>query len=207
MWDVLTARQRYCFPSDQGRIEALSFSADGARLASAGENTTTLVWDACAGSPRPPNALRELSSKDRELLWDDLAVADAARAFKAMKELHTGTGQTVELLCSRLRPIAAADAQRAQRLLADLDADAFAVREKATKELEKLGEAVEPFLRQAMQGTPSLELRRRGGLLDKLTADSPVRCTLRSLEVLEWLNTRESRQLLDHLAHGARAPG
>jgi RNA polymerase sigma factor (sigma-70 family) len=209
VWDVFTGQERHCFRGDQGMIQALSFSSDGIRLASGGENTTALVWAVEPSSPRRPIAPKELSSKELESLWENLADADASHAFKAMKELRTGPRQAVELLRGHLRPVAAADAERVKRLIADLDADAFAVRERATKELEKLGESIEPFLRQAVQGTPALELRRRvDRLLDKLTGDSPERWRkLRALEVLEWLNTAESRRLLDQLAHGAPGAG
>ena len=162
------------------------------------------MWDVGPESPRQPNKSRELSTKEWEALWGDLASEDAARAFNAMKELHTTPGQTMQLLRSHLRPIPLADTPRVKRLLADLDADAFAVRDKATKELDELGESVEPLLRQAMQDTPSPEMRRRvDGLLDKLAASPERLRTVRALEVLERLNTRESRQLLDRLAQGA----
>jgi hypothetical protein len=204
VWEILMARPRHRFQSDQRRIEALSFSADGTRLASAGANATALVWDMSAGPPRQPNRERELSAKATELFWGELAAADASRTFKAMKELYATPKQTVRFFRSHLRPIAAVDAQRVQRLLAGLDADDFVVREKATRELEALGEAVEPSLRQAMQGAPSPELGRRvKGLLDKLAASPERLRTLRALEVLEWLNTSESRKVLDSLAHGA----
>jgi RNA polymerase sigma factor (sigma-70 family) len=204
VWDMLTGRQRHRFQSDQGRIEALSFSADGSRLASAGQNTTTLVWDVRERSPRQPNKSRELSTKELKHLWDELVATDAARAFKAMTKLHTEPGQIVQLLRSHLRPISVVDAQRVKRLLADLDADAFAVREKATKELMELGDSVEQLLRQALRETLSPEARRRVRSLLEKRAASPERLrTLRALEVLEWLNTRESRQLLHLLGHGA----
>jgi RNA polymerase sigma factor (sigma-70 family) len=205
VWDLFTGRQRHCFDSDQGAVHAVAFSRDGTRLASGGGNDTVLIWQLPAPPPKSAWFAKELSAKDLGSRWGDLAGVDAAHAFQAMKELHAVPGPAVALLRDRLRPVAAVDSQRVKRLLADLDADAFAVREKATKELEELGEAVEPLLRQAMQEATSLELQRRvEGLLDKLTADSPERLrTLRVLEVLEWLNTRESRQLLDQLAHGA----
>jgi RNA polymerase sigma factor (sigma-70 family) len=205
VWDTLTARQWHRFQSDQGRIDSLDFSPDGTRLASGGENTTALVWDVRAKAERSLEKPRELSAKERESLWSDLAAADAARAFAAMKTLHTTPEQTVALFRRHLRPIAAPDAQRVKRLLADLDAEAFAVREKATKELEAMGESAEGLLRQATQGAPSIELRRRvESLLDRISETSPERLRkLRAVEVLEWLNTREARQLLDHLAQGA----
>jgi hypothetical protein len=205
VWDTLTARERHRFHSDQGRIEALSFSEDGTRLASAGENTTTLVWDVSAAAHPLPTPMQELSTRQCEGLWSDLASADAANAFKAMKALLAAPDQAVPFFSRHLRPIVAVDEKRVTQLLGDLDADAFAVRQKATKELEEMGEAVEPFLRQAIQGTPSIELRRRvEALLEKLSEASTERLRkLRAVEVLEWINTRHSRQLLNDLAQGA----
>jgi hypothetical protein len=90
------------------------------------------------------------------------------------------------------------DLQGVPQLVADLDADAFAVRQKAAEELEKLGVATEPALRKALKGQPSIELKRRiEQLLDRLRLE-----VLRALEVLERLDTPESRQLLEKLAAG-----
>jgi hypothetical protein len=60
-------------------------------------------------------------------------------------------------------------------------------------------------LRQALRGKPSAELRRRvGDLLQRLVTASPQRLrALRSLELLEGMNTAESRLLLQSLAGGA----
>src|SRR5262249_15206505 len=89
-------------------------------------------------------------------------------------------------------------------LVADLDSDDFAVREKAAEQLEKLGEAAQPALQKALAGQPSIEAKRRiQQLLDKLP-DAPERLQpARALEVLERLDTREARQLVAKLADGA----
>ena len=92
-------------------------------------------------------------------------------------------------------------------MIADLDDERFAVREKATTELEKLGKEIEPALHKALQGKPSLEVRRRiDRLLEKLesAAPSPEQLRLlRALEVLEHIGTPEARELLRTLAKGA----
>ena len=51
--------------------------------------------------------------------------------------------------------------------IADLDSKTFAVRQKATEELEKLGELAVPALEDRLQNNPSLEVKQR---LEKLLA-------------------------------------
>ena len=85
-------------------------------------------------------------------------------------------------------------------LVADLDADRYAVRQRATADLEQLGAAAESFLREALEHNPSLELRRRAeALLRKLQhpvmAPDELR-TLRAVEVVEHIGDREAGQLL-----------
>ncbi len=103
--------------------------------------------------------------------------------------------------------MAPADPEHVRRLIAGLDSNRFAVREKAYRELLKLGDLAGPILRQASAGTPSLETRRR---IDQLLADlhrpprSPAQIqTLRAIAVLEYIGTPEARLLLRSLAEGA----
>jgi hypothetical protein len=69
------------------------------------------------------------------------------------------------------RPPRPSEAQqkRIEQWLRDLDHATFRTREKARKELEKLGSAARPFLRAALQARPALEARRQiEALLDRL---------------------------------------
>jgi hypothetical protein len=91
--------------------------------------------------------------------------------------------------------------------LKDLDDEAFAVREGASRELEKLGDLIEESLRKEHRTTKSLEVRLR---VDHLLAkiDGPLIFSdrlgqLRTLEVLERIGTEETRKLLQELADGA----
>jgi RNA polymerase sigma factor (sigma-70 family) len=107
----------------------------------------------------------------------------------------------------RLEPIRPADAEELRRLLAELDADSFAVREKARTGLEALGDRATGALRQALGKKPSAEARKRIQALLR-GADGPVadRETLRSLRavgVLEDIGSREARAVLETLAGGA----
>jgi hypothetical protein len=201
--DVRTGEERARFGGEQGQIYALAFSNTGRILASSGEDTTILLWPLPRTGPARPAG--RLSAEEWRSLWTDLASDDGARAFRAMRALHAAPASTVEYLRANLRPIRVPDAERVQRLLADLDADVFEVREQASRRLALIAEGAEPLLRQALRERMPLEARRRiRHLLDALAVDSPERCRCaRAVEVLEWLNTAESRRLLKELADGA----
>jgi hypothetical protein len=138
-------------------------------------------------------------------LRTQLAGADAARAFQAMNTLAASPASATMFLRQHLRAVPVLNVETARRLVADLDADEYAVRERATKELEQLGASAEALLRQAVREKPSLELRRRAEmLLNKLTTETPERLRQRrAVELLEWLKTTEARRLLEELADGA----
>jgi hypothetical protein len=99
------------------------------------------------------------------------------------------------------------DGRQVAKWVADLDADEFDVREKATQELAKLGPAAGPALKKALEGAVSAEVRKRlESLLAKLSPqgpnDEPVRHD-RLLELLERTEGAEARKLLEELAAGA----
>lgn len=105
-----------------------------------------------------------------------------------------------------MKPAADADKKEVRRLIAQLDSDDFATREKASEQLERLGPIAEFVLRRALEQKPTLEARRRMQLLLEKIDRQPVAGEslrlLRTLQVLE--NTgMEGRRLLHELASGA----
>lgn len=204
LWDVATGRVRRRFDSPTEPIRSLAFSPDGRLLATGTGRTTLLLWDLTggAGQPAPP------SPRDFERLWEVLAGPDAARAFDAIWAFAAAPDRAVPFLRARLRPAPDVQPGRLKRLVADLDAASFSVRDQSTEELERLGEQAEPALRQALAGKPSLEFRRRvESLLEKLSAvPSPDRLReMRAIEVLERIATPDARAVLADLAKGAPA--
>jgi hypothetical protein len=150
----------------------------------------------------------KLSDQEVKSLWADLADADAVRAGRAVWTLAAAPAQALPLLRQHLQA-AGPVGPGIDRLIADLDSDTFAVRQKAMDELAKLGEAAEPAMRQALtKSTSTLEQRRRL----KQLLESPQGETFplsgeklrlhRALEVLGQLDTSEARQLLEKLAQG-----
>jgi hypothetical protein len=89
------------------------------------------------------------------------------------------------------------------RLIAALDGDEFAQRERASAELVKLGAVVEATLQEALATGPSAEqVRRLRAILDRLGREdgSPeVTAGRRVIEVLEHIGTPEARQMLRRL--------
>jgi RNA polymerase sigma factor (sigma-70 family) len=187
-------------------ITCLAFAPDGKTLASAGYDTTALVWDVTRLLERAAEQTGELAAGQPETLWGELAGDDAAEAYQAIQKLAAAPRQAVPLLAARVRPVAVVPAARTASLLADLDSDDFAVRQKAAVALEELGESAGPALRRALAAGPSPEVRRRvEALLHKLRKEAPeperLR-ELRALEVLEQVGGPEARQALEALAGG-----
>jgi dipeptidyl aminopeptidase/acylaminoacyl peptidase len=205
LWDVATGTERHRLDGHRGRVTAVAFSADGRRLISGSEDTSNLIWDLTRVPSGRLVGGAALRAKEVEALWAELAGADAARAYQAMAKLTAAPTEAVAFLKERLRPSTGADLKGVPGLVADLDAEDFSVREEAATKLEKLGAAAEPALRQALKGQLSAEAQRQvERLLEKLAGVAPERLQgLRALEVLERLDTPESRQLLRTLAEGA----
>jgi WD40 repeat protein len=204
LWDLRGGKELYRFKGFDAQVTSLAFSPDGRQLVSGLSDSTLLVWDVAAiRSKDRPAALDAASIRQA---WNDLA-GDARKAFAARWALSAAPDQTVSLLRERLQPIQAADPQRLRRLLADLDSEQFAAREKARGELAELGELAEPALRQILADKPSLEARRLiQALLDNLRAPvtrPALLQSLRAVALLEDLGTLPARELLEELTKGA----
>ena len=99
------------------------------------------------------------------------------------------------------------DQDRFWRAISELDDNRFRVRTKATQDLEQLGQAAEPALREALRRQPSPEAQRRiEALLQRL--EGPVTgaeqlAPLRAVEALDHIGTPEAYEQIEKLADGA----
>jgi len=205
LWDLATGKELDRRTGHRGKANCLAFSPDGKLLFSGGDDTCILVWDVAATTQRAPRPPAQLSAKERAALWDDLASANAATAWRAIGALSSAPGRALSLLRRRLQPVRPADPKRMARLITDLDDRRFAVRQKAAQELEELAEQARPPLRRALQGEPTPEVRRRvEQLLEKLTVPAPCQLrAFRAVEVLESIGSPEGQEVMKALAQGA----
>jgi WD40 repeat protein len=191
-----------------GCVTSLVFSSDSRRLVSAGHDNTALAWDV-DGLFQPAPPATKWTPRGLETLWDALAGADAAGAYRAIWKLAESPRQSVPFLKDRLKAQPILDPGRIARLIADLDSNRFKVRQQATEELERLGPRAASALRKALQGQPTVETRMRlRRLLEQLekpgaaSLPSVELVGLRVLEALEQAGTAEARRALEEATHG-----
>jgi RNA polymerase sigma factor (sigma-70 family) len=202
LWDVWTGEKVGRFVGHGGTVSSVAFAPDGKTCATGSQDTTALVWDVAARlRERKPRRL-DRTAAELDRLWDEARGADVAKAHRAMGTLAASPEQATRLVKERLPPVAAADPKRVAALIADLDNDAFAVREKATQALEDLGASAEGDLRRALAAKPSREAARRlKQVLDKLEGSDRLRVE-RGVEILERIGTSEARRVLEALTKG-----
>jgi hypothetical protein len=194
--EAATGQERFRWQGHKRGVVSVLFSPDSSLLASGSWDRTILVWDVFDVPAAPPVELAPL--------WVDLR-SDGPTAYSAMRKLLAAGDRAVAFIAGRLHPAPAADTKKIAALIADLDNDRFAMREKASAELATLDEAAEAALQNALKGSPTAEKRRRvQALLAKIAEPSGDRLqAMRAVEILERLATPEARELLRTLTTGA----
>jgi hypothetical protein len=209
LWELATGKVRGRILGHSDSVWSVAFSPDGKLLASGSQDTTVLIWEILNLTGEPPTAAK-LSPRELEALWGSLAGPDAAVAYRAIRALVAVPAQAVPFLGQRLKQVSAPDPKHLARLIADLDAEQFTMREKATRKLEGLGRLARPALKQALAGQLSLEVRRRiEALLQQLESSvlSPEELRgCRALEALEHIGTAEVRKVLEQLSREGSVP-
>ncbi|MBY0527325.1 MAG: RNA polymerase sigma factor [Gemmataceae bacterium] len=151
---------------------------------------------------------KPLSARQLDMFWEDLAGQSMPHVRRATQTLIQAWRESVPYLKEHVKPVPPRDptsVARIRKLLADLDSNQFAARQTATEELENLGDEAIPYLRERLAEKPPLEVQKRVvQILGKMT-DSPrpewVR-TIRTVRVLEAINTPDARQVLGKIAAG-----
>ncbi len=205
LWEMATRKLRLQLLSTQQRISCIAFSPDGRTLATSSPDATVLVWDVTGRRQDGKWVPARLAEKELKALWSDLAGPDAARAYRACWRLAAAPKEAVPFVQGQLDLLPVPPSpEKLAKLLADLDSARFRVRNDAFQALQKLGEAAEPALRRELKGKVSLERRQRLELLLQELASSPERLRiLRTLEVLEQINTPEALQVIRRMGQGA----
>jgi hypothetical protein len=206
VYEVATGQVRREIAGHRALLTGLAQTRDGKRLLTASLDGSALVWDVtpAAAFPRPARAP---TADELTKSWGELALPEAATAYRAMAALTAFPREAVAQLAGVMSPAAGGpDAAALDKLVADLASEKFAVREKASADLDRLGEAAVPGLRERLAAVASAEARRR--IIRLLDAHDPVEMsprrlqTLRALELLEGIGTPDATALLAKLAAG-----
>jgi WD40 repeat protein len=189
----------------QSFAKVVQYVPDGTKLVTGHADTTALIWEV----PARPKAAKALTEKERATAWDDLASADGARGWAAVWALADDPGSAA-FLRDRVRPVEPLPAKEFEKLLADLDAEEFADRTAAAKQLAAAGERAIGQLRDSLKAGVSAEQRDAAGRLLKAWAAADQKPptgerlrVVRAVAALELAGTADARKLLAELAKGA----
>ena len=203
LWDFVSGKELFGLGVHRGEVAAVVFTPDGGTLITGGRDQVVRLWS--LSKPPLADGNTVLSAAALQRLWKQLSDQDAARACTAIREFIAGPRQSIPFLGERMRAKGAAQAPTISQLIADLDSDRFAVRERATETLLRMRRGPEAKLKKALHGPLSLEARRRiQSILSRSSAPVPLTPeslrALRAVQVLEKIGTMEARAMLAELS-------
>src|SRR5262249_10882262 len=147
-----------------------ALSPDGKLLATTGlKGNALLLWDVAPRDLTQQGPPLKLSAKELAGLWTDLADKDYDKYDAAWRKLAAAGDHALAFLKEQIRPIAVppVDLKQVEKLLAELDSERFATREKATRELMSLGELAIVPLQRFLEKRSSAEAEQRAQIVLK----------------------------------------
>jgi WD40 repeat protein len=202
--EMATLRERARFP---GEARSLCFSRYGRLLATNPGDRTVLIWDLSGICPDGRWSVRDASTQELERLWTELQSDEGAKAYRAMWSLAAAK-QAPAFLAARVR-LTHLTSERLAKLIAELDDQRYATREKATLELKKMGGQALTAAQRALESAPSPEAKQRlETIIAHALAQAPsgeLLGQLRAIEALEHTRTAEARRVLESVAAGDAA--
>jgi RNA polymerase sigma factor (sigma-70 family) len=214
LWEVATGKELFKVKRPESYhcvqdtlITCIDFMPNGKALVTGMGDGTVLVWDLAPAGWSAKTDPKYLDDKALASLWSDLA-EENSKAYEPMWILSESPKQALPFLKEQIKPSQGIDPKHVQRLLAELNNSEFETREKAAKELANMRHEIEPALRKALEGNAAEETRRRvQEILDldpsKVIETGEKLRTLRAIQVLERIGTKEAAEILRKIAGGA----
>jgi WD40 repeat protein len=203
VWDVTTGTELGSFAGHLGDVSALAFSPSGRVLASAGTDTSVLLWRVPESKlPTDPLPLGEA--------WDALDSMDGPVAYRAAGALLVDPVRGAAIIRDGVLTAAGTE-QKVRKWIADLDHDEFRVREGARTALLKAGLRAAPALTDPSRKKLGAEGEERiRQILDEFENQSlripesgffgePLRA-VRGIRALECAGGREAKAALEAIA-------
>jgi WD40 repeat protein len=203
LWEVASGEMVRAWKGHAEGITCIAFANGGRLLASGDHVGDILEWDCTCRSERGVSAHQKAAPDQFEALWKALA-KPAAEAEPARWKLVDAGQQAVEFLARCLSPAPAVTAEQIKTLVRELEADSFAVRDRAQRELMAIADVARPALEERVSGTTSPEGKRRiQKLLKDLEAPPSVYFReMRAVSVLAAIESPAAVKLLRELAKG-----
>jgi hypothetical protein len=211
LWETETGRVRGHFLGHRGPTNSVAISTDSRFFVTGAEDTTAVVWDATR--PQSRTAVLRRRATDLPACFHDLGGDNAEQAYASMWVLMSAPTNAVPFLAEQSTLFTRTDLEVIRRRLRDLDSDEFIERERASHDLGLILDEAEAHLKQALQGEPSAEARRRINLLLEKRSTGPTGKELQRLRVIESLEHMAARDagavrlaaidVLEKLAAGA----
>jgi WD40 repeat protein len=204
IWEATTGKEVQRLEGFRSRCDLLAFSPDGLRLASWFNNSTVLLWDIRQAARKAAATGKQLTARELNRLWTELAVADGARAYRALRALEAASDQAIALLTKHVRPVPLEEGKRVRQLVETLDSNKYKERQAATRELKALAGQFEILLHRAVEEDQTIEVERRLRQILVIPRQIPAETLrkLRSIQILERIGTKEARRILSDLARG-----
>ena len=185
VWEVATGRLVRRFDGHDLPVAQVAVSPDGRSTFSGGRDGFVNQWDLT-----PPTSNRPATPEE---LWAAVLTPDPAAGVPAAWRL-IGDEKLRAFALQKLPPVSKPDAAKVATRIGELDAPAFADRRAATRELQGFSRTVEVELRDALQKTPSAEVRQRlEGLIARFDKKySPEEFgAMRLVHACEWHRLKE----------------